>query len=45
MPPHIPAHSRWRIDLEIIADVIKNDHDPPTDERPRLTAFVERMDL
>lgn len=36
------VHAYWQIDLEIIADVIRNRLDPLIEELNRLIAFVER---
>ena len=41
---NIIVHSYWLIDLEIIADVIKNRLDPLIDELERLIGFVERAE-
>jgi uncharacterized protein with HEPN domain len=38
------VHAYWQIDLEIIADVIKNRLDPLTDELDKLIALVERIE-
>jgi uncharacterized protein with HEPN domain len=41
---NIIVHSYWQIDLEIIADIIKNRLDPLIAELDKLIALVERMD-
>jgi uncharacterized protein with HEPN domain len=41
---NIIVHSYWLIDLEIIADVIKNRLDPLIEELERLIGFVERAE-
>ena len=41
---NIIVHSYWLIDLEIIADVIKNRLDPLIEELERLIGFVERTE-
>jgi uncharacterized protein with HEPN domain len=38
------VHAYWQIDLEIIADVIKNRLDPLTGELDNLIALVERIE-
>ena len=38
------VHAYWQVDLEIIADVIKNRLDPLIAELDKLIAFVERVD-
>ena len=38
---HFVVHAYWQIDLEIIADVIKNRIDPLVSELNRLIALVE----
>jgi uncharacterized protein with HEPN domain len=38
------VHAYWQIDLEIIADVIKNRLDPLIAELDKLIALVERME-
>ena len=38
------VHAYWQIDLEIIADVIKNRLDPLIEELETLVAFVERTE-
>jgi uncharacterized protein with HEPN domain len=38
------VHAYWQIDLEIIADVIKNRLDPLIEELETLIAFVERTE-
>jgi uncharacterized protein with HEPN domain len=38
------VHSYWQIDLEIIADIIKNRIDSLIAELDKLIALVERMD-
>lgn len=38
---HFVVHAYWQIDLEIIADVIKNRIDPLINELDRLIALVE----
>ena len=38
------VHAYWQIDLEIIADVIKNRIDPLVAELGKLIVFVEQMD-
>jgi uncharacterized protein with HEPN domain len=53
--PHLPwrqivnlrniiVHSYWLVDLEIIADVIKNRLDPLIEELEKLISFVERTE-
>ena len=53
--PHLPwrplvdlrnfiVHGYWQVDLEIVADVIKNRLDPIIAELDRLIAFVERSE-
>ena len=39
------VHSYWQIDLEIIADVIRNRLDPLIAELDTLIAFVERAEI
>ncbi|HMK79507.1 MAG TPA: HepT-like ribonuclease domain-containing protein [Xanthobacteraceae bacterium] len=41
---NIIVHSYWQIDLEIIANVIKNRLDPLVEELEKLIAFVERTE-
>lgn len=41
---NVIVHSYWQIDLEIIADVIKNRLDPLIVELDKLIAFIERSD-
>lgn len=41
---NIIVHSYWQIDLEIIADIVKNRIDPLIAELDKLIALVERMD-
>jgi uncharacterized protein with HEPN domain len=38
------VHAYWQIDLEIIADVIKNRTDPLVSELDRLIALVEQAE-
>jgi uncharacterized protein with HEPN domain len=41
---HFVVHAYWQIDLEIIADVIKNRTDPLVSELDRLIALVEQAE-
>jgi len=41
---NIIVHSYWQIDLEIIADIIKNRLDPHIVQLDKLIALVERTD-
>jgi uncharacterized protein YutE (UPF0331/DUF86 family) len=41
---NIIVHSYWQIDLEIVADIIKNRLEPLMHELDRLIAFVERSE-
>lgn len=41
---NIIVHAYWRIDLELIADIIKNRLDPLVADIDRLIAFIERTE-
>jgi uncharacterized protein with HEPN domain len=41
---NVIVHGYWQIDLEIIADVIKNDLEPLIAELDKLIEFVARME-
>lgn len=41
---NIIVHAYWQIDLEIIADVVRNRLDPLIEELDKLIAFVERAE-